>query len=132
MKLSEHPETLRACVEMVPPSPSLGAPASRWCEHSPREQAPHHPHLCWSSHACSARPLARLSSALPPPPQAKAWRMDKYLRRLEAVMIVVDEYGTNVQLTGTGDVLESEGGGRTPHAAPSAALILGLGRGRCS
>ena len=33
--------------------------------------------------------------------------MDKYLRRLEAVMIVVDEHGTNVQLTGTGDVLES-------------------------
>jgi len=32
----------------------------------------------------------KLSSALPPPPQAKAWRMDKYLRRLEAVMIVVD------------------------------------------
>ena len=28
----------------------------------------------------------------------------RYLRRLEAVMIVVDEAGTNVQLTGTGDV----------------------------
>jgi len=64
MKLSEHPETMRACVEM-----------------------------------------------------AKAWRMDKYLRRLEAVMIVVDEAGTNVQLTGTGDVLESQDG------------IIGIGSG---
>mmetsp|Transcript_17906 Transcript_17906/g.50241 ORF Transcript_17906/g.50241 Transcript_17906/m.50241 type:complete len:227 (-) Transcript_17906:897-1577(-) len=64
MKLSEHPETMRACVEM-----------------------------------------------------AKAWRMDKYLRRLEAVMIVVDEHGTNVQLTGTGDVLESLDG------------VIGIGSG---
>ena len=49
MKLSEHPETMRACVEM-----------------------------------------------------AKAWRMDKYLRRLEAVMIVVDK-DVSLTLTGTGD-----------------------------
>jgi hypothetical protein len=41
--------------------------------------------------------------------------MDKYLRRLEAVMIVVDEYGTNIQLTGTGDVLES----KRPPSLPS-------------
>eukprot|EP00316_Scyphosphaera_apsteinii_P013593 CAMPEP_0119305860 /NCGR_PEP_ID=MMETSP1333-20130426/6750_1 /TAXON_ID=418940 /ORGANISM="Scyphosphaera apsteinii, Strain RCC1455" /LENGTH=204 /DNA_ID=CAMNT_0007309041 /DNA_START=128 /DNA_END=742 /DNA_ORIENTATION=- len=51
-KLQEHPETMRACVEM-----------------------------------------------------AKAWRMDKYLRRLEAVMIVADA-NVSLTLTGNGDVLE--------------------------
>ena len=45
MKLSEHPETMRACVEM-----------------------------------------------------AKAWRLDKYLRRLEAVMIVVDKVRVRVRV----------------------------------
>ena len=40
---------------------------------------------------------------------AKDWRTDRYLRRLEAMMIVAD---TNVSLvlTGTGDVLEPEAG----------------------
>lgn len=54
--------------------------------------------------------------------------MDKYLRRLEAVMIVVDEYGTNLQLTGTGDVLESEGG---PHSTrcPFRRPHSGFGEG---
>ena len=36
---------------------------------------------------------------------AKAWRMDKYLRRLEAVMIVCDK-NVSLTLTGTGDVIE--------------------------
>ena len=63
MKLSEHPETMRACVEM-----------------------------------------------------AKAWRMDKYLRRLEAVMIVVDA-DISLTLTGTGDVIEPEDG------------VIGIGSG---
>jgi ATP-dependent HslUV protease subunit HslV len=38
---------------------------------------------------------------------AKDWRTDRYLRRLEAMMIVADRDATLV-LTGTGDVLEPE------------------------
>ena len=38
---------------------------------------------------------------------AKDWRTDRYLRRLEAMMIVADSTTTLV-LTGTGDVLEPE------------------------
>lgn len=38
---------------------------------------------------------------------AKDWRTDRYLRRLEAMMIVADAQTTLV-LTGTGDVLEPE------------------------
>mgnify|MGYP002632381861 CR=1 FL=1 len=63
MKLQEHPETARACVEM-----------------------------------------------------AKAWRMDKYLRRLEAIMIVADA-SVSLTLTGNGDVIEPEDG------------IIGIGSG---
>lgn len=40
---------------------------------------------------------------------AKDWRTDKYLRRLEAMMAVADAT-TSLILTGTGDVLEPEGG----------------------
>jgi len=40
---------------------------------------------------------------------AKDWRTDRYLRRLEAMMIVADRTVT-LTLTGTGDVLEPEGG----------------------
>jgi ATP-dependent HslUV protease, peptidase subunit HslV len=40
---------------------------------------------------------------------AKDWRMDRYLRRLEAMMIVADKH-TSLVLTGTGDVLEPENG----------------------
>jgi ATP-dependent HslUV protease subunit HslV len=40
---------------------------------------------------------------------AKDWRTDRYLRRLEAMMIVADASITLV-LTGTGDVLEPESG----------------------
>jgi len=40
---------------------------------------------------------------------AKDWRTDRYLRRLEAMMIVADKNITLV-LTGTGDVLEPESG----------------------
>jgi len=47
---------------------------------------------------------------------AKDWRTDKYLRRLEAMMIVVDKNITLV-LTGTGDVVEPEDG------------IIGIGSG---
>ena len=40
---------------------------------------------------------------------AKDWRTDKYLRQLEAMMIVADREVTLI-LTGNGDVLEPEGG----------------------
>jgi ATP-dependent HslUV protease subunit HslV len=40
---------------------------------------------------------------------AKDWRTDRYLRRLEAMMLVADKSIT-LALTGTGDVLEPEGG----------------------
>jgi len=40
---------------------------------------------------------------------AKDWRTDRYLRRLEAMMIVADK-DTSLVLTGTGDVLEPEAG----------------------
>lgn len=63
MKLQEHPETMRACVEM-----------------------------------------------------AKNWRMDKYLRRLEAIMIVCDA-NVSLTLTGTGDVIEPVDG------------VIGIGSG---
>jgi ATP-dependent HslUV protease subunit HslV len=40
---------------------------------------------------------------------AKDWRMDRYLRRLDAMMIVADKEVT-LLLAGTGDVLEPENG----------------------
>ena len=40
---------------------------------------------------------------------AKDWRTDRYLRRLEAMMLVADR-DTTLALTGTGDVLETERG----------------------
>jgi ATP-dependent HslUV protease subunit HslV len=40
---------------------------------------------------------------------AKDWRTDRYLRRLEAMMIVADRE-TSLVLSGTGDVLEPENG----------------------
>jgi ATP-dependent HslUV protease subunit HslV len=40
---------------------------------------------------------------------AKDWRTDRYLRRLEAMMIVADR-SVSLVLTGTGDVLEPERG----------------------
>lgn len=47
---------------------------------------------------------------------AKDWRTDKYLRRLEALMAVADKH-TSLILSGTGDVVEPEGG------------IIGIGSG---
>lgn len=47
---------------------------------------------------------------------AKDWRTDRYLRRLEAMMLVADRT-TGLVLTGTGDVLEPEGG------------VMGIGSG---
>jgi len=58
---------------------------------------------------------------------AKDWRTDKYLRRLEAMMIVTDKDKTLV-LTGNGDVVEPEGGvvaiGSGGNFAGSAARAL--------
>jgi len=58
---------------------------------------------------------------------AKDWRTDRYLRRLEAMMIVVDKNNSLV-LTGIGDVLEPEGGiaaiGSGGNYALSAARAL--------
>ncbi len=51
---------------------------------------------------------------------AKDWRTDRYLRRLEAMMLVADKSAALV-LTGTGDVLEPE---------PSAqGVVMGIGSG---
>ena len=47
---------------------------------------------------------------------AKDWRTDKYLRNLEAMMLVADK-DVSLVLTGTGDVLEPEGG------------VMGIGSG---
>ena len=47
---------------------------------------------------------------------AKDWRTDRYLRRLEAMMLVADR-STTLVLTGTGDVLEPERG------------VMGIGSG---
>ena len=47
---------------------------------------------------------------------AKDWRTDRYLRRLEAMMLVADR-ATSLVLTGTGDVLEPEQG------------VMGIGSG---
>jgi ATP-dependent HslUV protease subunit HslV len=58
---------------------------------------------------------------------AKDWRTDRYLRRLEAMMIVADKTDTLV-LTGTGDVLTPDHGvvaiGSGGNYAQSAALAL--------
>ena len=58
---------------------------------------------------------------------AKDWRTDKYLRNLEAMMIVADKDVTLI-LTGNGDVLEPEGGiaaiGSGGNYALSAAKAL--------
>ena len=58
---------------------------------------------------------------------AKDWRTDRYLRRLEAMMLVADEK-TALVLTGTGDVLEPEDGviaiGSGGNYALSAARAL--------
>jgi len=47
---------------------------------------------------------------------AKDWRTDRYLRRLEAMMVVADKE-VSLVLTGTGDVLEPESG------------VMGIGSG---
>src|SRR6476661_1207061 len=64
---------------------------------------------------------------------AKDWRTDRYLRRLEAMMLVADR-STSLVLTGTGDVLEPEhgvmgigSGGNYALAAAKALMDTGFG-----
>ncbi|WP_457551884.1 ATP-dependent protease subunit HslV [Desulfobacula sp.] len=58
---------------------------------------------------------------------ARDWRTDKYLRRLEAMMIAVDKDKTYL-LSGNGDVIEPDGGvisiGSGSTAAQSAAVAM--------
>ena len=51
---------------------------------------------------------------------AKDWRTDRYLRRLEAMMLVADK-SSGFILTGTGDVLEPEG--------DENGSVMGIGSG---
>ena len=55
---------------------------------------------------------------------AKDWRTDKYLRNLEAMMIVADKDVTFV-ITGNGDVLEPEGGITAIGSGGNFALAAG-------
>lgn len=55
---------------------------------------------------------------------AKDWRTDKYLRNLEALMIVADKDSLLV-LTGNGDVLEPEGGIAAIGSGGNYALAAG-------
>jgi ATP-dependent HslUV protease subunit HslV len=59
---------------------------------------------------------------------AKDWRTDRYLRRLEAMMIVADK-STSLILSGTGDVLEPEDnllgiGSGGPYALAAARALM--------
>lgn len=58
---------------------------------------------------------------------AKDWRTDRYLRRLEAMMIVIDK-DVSLVITGNGDVLEPENGiagiGSGGNYALAAAMAL--------
>lgn len=60
---------------------------------------------------------------------AKDWRMDRYLRRLEAMMLVADKQ-TGLVLTGSGDVLEPEGDENGTVAAIGSGGNYALAAGR--
>ena len=57
---------------------------------------------------------------------AKDWRTDKYLRNLEALMIVADAEQMLI-LTGNGDVLEPEGGNRCDRLGRQLCAVGGAG-----
>jgi ATP-dependent HslUV protease subunit HslV len=59
---------------------------------------------------------------------AKEWRTDKYLRRLEAMLLVADK-NTTLIISGTGDVIEPDDGVAAigsggPYAAAAAKALL--------
>ena len=59
---------------------------------------------------------------------AKDWRTDKYLRRLEAMMIVADK-NVSLLLSGTGDVIEPDDdilgiGSGGPYAISAAKALM--------
>ncbi|KAL6783715.1 HSLV1 [Auxenochlorella protothecoides x Auxenochlorella symbiontica] len=59
---------------------------------------------------------------------AKMWRMDKYLRRLDAALVVADK-NQSLQITGTGDVLEPHDGiisigSGSPYALAAARALI--------
>jgi ATP-dependent HslUV protease subunit HslV len=60
---------------------------------------------------------------------AKDWRMDRYLRRLEAMMLVADQ-SVGLVLTGSGDVLEPEAsdGGAVAAIGSGGNYALAAGR----
>ncbi len=60
---------------------------------------------------------------------AKDWRMDRYLRRLEAMMLVADK-SVGLVLTGSGDVLEPESTGDGAVAAIGSGGNYALAAGR--
>jgi ATP-dependent HslUV protease subunit HslV len=60
---------------------------------------------------------------------AKDWRMDRYLRRLEAMMLVADRH-VGLVLTGSGDVLEPEGDTAGAVAAIGSGGNYALAAGR--
>ncbi|MGD9544078.1 MAG: ATP-dependent protease subunit HslV [Methylocystis sp.] len=60
---------------------------------------------------------------------AKDWRMDRYLRRLEAMMLVADK-DVGLVLTGSGDVLEPESAGEGAVAAIGSGGNYALAAGR--
>ena len=55
----------------------------------------------------------------------KDWRTDRYLRRLEAMMLVADK-GVSLLLTGSGDVLEPEAGVMAIGSGGNFALAASL------
>lgn len=63
---------------------------------------------------------------------AKEWRLDKYLRQLEAMLVVMDkEHG--LIISGTGDVLESDDGvlsigSGSPYATAAARAFISAGK----
>ena len=62
---------------------------------------------------------------------AKDWRTDRYLRRLEAMLVVMDR-STTLLISGTGDVIEPDEGVIAIGSGGSYALAAARARGRNS
>ena len=63
---------------------------------------------------------------------AKEWRMDKYLRQLEAMLVVMDK-DHGLVISGNGDVLESDDGvlsigSGSPYATAAARAFIAAGK----